>query len=122
MGVNTWSRQRELLVDDIDTAQGLAGTAYVKGTPLEAAVGFPAFDRNFSDTMLAQWTERRTAQSVTCIPVLDSEAWLPIGVGFVSSNLKAPFWTKLNEAERLDLYRFVRSLYRELLAYPRRGS
>lgn len=110
-------RNRKLRVATRESAQGVAGYSFATGAVIEALHSSPALNREFDDEMLKSWDDGRTFSALLCIPIYGSPDWLPLGVGFVSSNRKQPFWNEISEADTLTLYREIRTTFRKLLEY-----
>lgn len=107
--------ERVLRVESIEEAQGAAGYAFVTGKVVEALRGSKEMNRKFTTGMIREWDSGRTFSSLLCVPIYGGPEWLPLGVGFVSSNRNEPFWAVLPAEETLFLQRLVRSTYGRLL-------
>lgn len=107
--------RRELEVDSLDEAQGAAGYAFVTGAVTEAREGSRALHRNFEPAMRDDWGGGGAFASLMCVPVYGSEDWVPLGVGFLSSNRRRPFWTELPADRAIDLQTLIRASFRELV-------
>lgn len=113
------AHSRVLEVDSVADAQGAAGYSFVSGSLVEALHSSPHINRNFTDDMRSRWDSGRTFSSLLCVPIYGSRDWVPLGVGFLSSTHKDPFWNGLSANERIQLYALVRATFRELLSYGR---
>lgn len=108
---------RKLRVATVEDAQGAAGYSFTTGAEVEALHSSPELNLNFDEEMLQSWDDGRTFSALLCVPVYGSSTWLPLGVGFLSSNKKQPFWGSISESDTLELYREIRTIFRELLEY-----
>ena len=106
---------RRLDVRRLHAPQGAAGHAFLTGTVVDARSGSARLDQNFSAEMRVAWSGSRTFQSLLCVPVFGSERWVPLGVAFVSSNRRVPFWAGLEGDESLNLQGLMRSMFSALL-------
>jgi hypothetical protein len=110
-------RRRRLKVETVEGAEGAAGYAYARGTVVQALHSSAELNRNFTDHMLGTWDTGRTFSSLLCVPIYGGSQWLPLGVGFLSSHRKVPFWTGLPPEETLALHRTVRSTFKQLVGF-----
>ncbi len=110
-------RRRLLRVESEATAQGAAGYAFTTGAEVEVLQSSEELNRNFDNDMMASWDDGRTFSALLCVPIYGSPLWLPLGVGFLSSNRRKPFWCSISESDTLELYRQIRTIFRELLEY-----
>lgn len=111
------ANRRELAVDSVEDAQGAAGYAFVTGAVTEARHSSAELNREFDKEMREDWDGGRTFSSLLCVPIYGSEDWVPLGVGFVSSNRRNPFWAGFSSNRSLDLNTLIRASFRELLGY-----
>jgi hypothetical protein len=116
------ARNRVLDVSSVADAQGAAGYSFVTGSLVEALHSSSHINREFTDEMQQQWDSGRTFSSLLCVPIYGSRDWVPLGVGFMSSTRKQPFWNGLSANERLQLYSLIRANFRELLSYGQSGE
>lgn len=101
--------------------QGAAGISFVVGNNRQVLHGEPGIDTGFSAEMKESWLSRdspyRDWRSLLCIPILDSEDWLPVAVVTLTSNFSAPFWTELDRRSELqaELFTLMRKTGRWLI-------
>ena len=79
--------------------EGVAGRAFVSGRTFAAAEGDGLLNANFPRRKTPWDAEdsQRDWRSLMVIPLLDTEAWIPLAVIVVTSNLMRPFWTRFGE-------------------------
>jgi hypothetical protein len=111
------ARNRQLCVTSVEGAQGAAGYAFVTGALIEARHSSSELNRKFSDEMVDDWDGGRTFSSLLCVPVYGSAEWVPLGVGFLSSNRREPFWAGFSTDRSLTMNSLIRASFRELLGY-----
>lgn len=111
------SSQRRLRVETVTGSQGGAGYSFTTGAVVEVLCSSPELNRNFDNEMDRSWDSGRTFSSLLCVPIYGSPTWLPLGVGFLSSNRKQPFWAGISEDDTLALNREIRTTFRVLLEY-----
>jgi hypothetical protein len=109
--------RRQLEVSSVAEAQGAAGYAFVTGALTEARHSSTELNRNFDEAMHRDWDGGRTFSSLLCVPIYGSTDWVPLGVGFLSSNRREPFWSGFSPDRSINLNSLVRASFRELLGY-----
>ncbi len=108
---------RQLEISTVETAQGAAGYAYATGTVVQAVESSSELNREFSPEMLRDWDTGRTFSSLLCVPISGGPNWLPLGVGFLSSNRKAPFWAGFSPEQTVVLQRLMRKIFKMLVGF-----
>ncbi len=112
------SAQRRLSVADRSRPQGAAGRAYLRGTTVEGDRSNPHIDANFTGEMRREWQRESTFSSILCVPVYDSPQWVPVGVMYLTSNRRVPFWKGLDARDYDDLQTIVRAAFGRALELP----
>jgi hypothetical protein len=105
----------QLDVSSLASAQGAAGFSFLRGTSVEARKGSSQLDLNFTTEMRRSWNAQRAFSTLLCWPVHGSPEWVPIGVVCISSNEPAPFWSRLDAADRYLLEELLDSMFQVLM-------
>lgn len=101
------ARLRELSIGSPGEPEGATGYAFVTGTVVASQVGDEKLHENFSQEKADRWQGPRTFQSLLAVPAYVVEAGhLPVGVMYMSSNRRTPFWGALDQEDYRDLCAF----------------
>jgi len=118
------SKARQLNVGDIARPEGAAGSAFISGATVEGVRGKPRnnIDLNFTRAKKAQWSQEQGFRGLLCVPVFDSIDWVPIGVVYLTSSRRSPFWIELSPQDYDGLQTGLRNIYRGVLRYESEAS
>jgi hypothetical protein len=101
--------------------QGLSGLAFTKAYPMESA-DLDETERNFTPQMKENWYRDlgyKAWRSLLSVPVLDSDAWVPVAVITLTSNLTSPFWNNIGSGQETgpaELFAAMRRTAKVLLS------
>jgi hypothetical protein len=112
-----YARERELDVSDIERPQGVAGLAFVRGGTITSTSDASLIDLNFTTQMRKNWRAEERFQTLLCVPVYHSRSWVPVGVMYLTSASREPFWARLNANEHALLEQYLRTLFQTCLRY-----
>ncbi len=101
------ARQRELSIGGPGEPEGATGSAFVTGKVVRSHVGDQKLHENFPPEKADRWQGPRTFQSLLAVPAYEIEAGhLPVGVMYLNSNRRRPFWSDLDPDDYRDLCAF----------------
>jgi hypothetical protein len=101
------ARLRELSIGSTGEPEGATGHAFVTGTVVASQVGDGKLHENFSPEKADRWQGPRTFQSLLAVPAYVVEAGhLPVGVIYLDSNRRRPFWAELDQDDYHELCTF----------------
>jgi hypothetical protein len=108
-----------------DGEEGVSGPSFADGLVLDSSdePEEEGANRGFSRAKTQDWLQGgpgyRDWRSILSVPVLDTEAWIPVALIAITSNVAKPCWSELSRADIADLIAQLRRTAKLLIAEHR---